>query len=477
MLTGPIAIAAYVYVIGVAVLLIWEDRDPTTTLAWLLLLMFLPVVGIPLYVLFGRNWRRRRESRVAGEIAGASRIVMSSVRETNEAVSFARDVRSVNSDVRKVIASVEEQCDAPPLPADRLEVISSGEEMFARLLEDIAGARDSIHLQYYIWECDELTGRIVEALKERIAAGVEVRLAHDLIGSLRYGKAQLRDLVRAGGRVEADRTNLNMLNYRNHRKIVVIDGKIGYTGGFNVGREYIDGGRRFPSWRDTHLRVTGPFVADLQRLFAARWREKTDESLFASRYFPTFVACDPATALMLQIEHSSIESEWEAIRQSLIIAITNANERVWISSPYFVPDQGVYDALISTALSGVDVRLIMAGLPDKRVPFWAAESYYARFLQAGGRVYQYTAGFYHAKAISFDSTFCTIGTTNLDTRSLSLHDEMTVWIYDADVARIQDRLFEADMANSREITVADVDAYSGPERFRSSLMRLGAKML
>jgi cardiolipin synthase len=314
-------------------------------------------------------------------------------------------------------------------------------------------------------------------LKERVAAGVEVRLEHDLIGSLRYGKAQLRDLVRAGGRVEADRTNLNMLNYRNHRKIVVIDGEIGYTGGFNVGQEYIDGGRRFPSWRDTHLRITGPFVADLQRLFAARWYEKTGESLFTSRCFPNLVARDPATAVMLQIEHSSIESEWEAIRQSLIIAITNANERVWISSPYFVPDQGVYDALISTALSGVDVRLIMAGLPDKRIPYWAAQSYYARFLQAGGRVYQYTAGFYHAKAISFDSAFCTIGTTNLDTRSLSLHDEMTVWIYDAGIARIQERLFEADMANSREITVADVDAYSGPERFRDSLMRLGAKML
>lgn len=477
MLTGPFAIALYAYVIGVAVLLIWEDRDPTTTLAWLLVLMFLPVAGIPLYLLFGRNWRRRgRENRIAGEIEAFSRNVMSPVREANEGLLHLRDPRAASNDIRKVVASIEEQCDASPLPAECVEIIASGEEKFRRLLADIASAQDAIHLQYFIWECDALSGRVVDALIERLAAGVEVRLAYDFVGSLPYGKSQLRALARAGARVEADRTNVNMLNYRNHRKIVVVDGRVGYTGGFNVGQEYIDGGARFASWRDTHLRLTGPFVADLQRLFASRWYEKTGESLFSSRYFPVTVA-DAEHAVVCQIEHSSIESEWEAIRQSLIIAITNANERVWISSPYFVPDAGVYDALISTALSGVDVRLIMTGTPDKRIPFWAAHAYFGRFLEAGGRVFLYADGFYHPKAISFDSAFCTIGTTNLDTRSLSLHDEMTVWIYDEEVTRRQDELFEADLAASREVLLVDVADRGGARRFRDSVMRLGAKML
>lgn len=477
MLTGPFAIAVYVYVVGVAVLLIWEDRDPSTTLAWLLVLMFLPVAGIPLYILFGRNWRRRsHENRIEGEIAAFSRNVISPVREANEDLLHARDPRAISNDVRKVVDSIEEQCDAPPLPADSVLIIASGEEKFRRLLADIGSARESVHLQYFIWECDELTGRVVDALTERLAAGVEVRLAYDFVGSLPYAKTQLRALARAGARVEADRTNLNMVNYRNHRKIVVVDGRIGYTGGFNVGQEYVDGGDRFASWRDTHLRITGPFVADLQRLFASRWYEKTGESLFASRYFPCTTA-DPATAVLCQIEHSSVESQWEAIRQSLIIAISNANERVWISSPYFVPDQGVYDALISTALSGVDVRLVMTGTPDKRVPFWAAHAYFGRFLEAGGRVFLYQEGFYHPKAVSFDGIFCTIGTTNLDTRSLSLHDEMNVWIYDAALTAQQDALFEADLAASREVLLADVADWGGARRFRDSAMRLGAKML
>lgn len=478
MLPSMISVAAYLYIIGVAVLLIWEDRDPTTTLAWLLVLIFLPVVGIPLYVLFGRNWRwRRKASRIAQEVHTVSRRVMTPVRVANEEATEAHDPRLYGSDIGKVIRSVEEQCDASPLPADSVQIIGDGQTKFDRLLDDIEAARGSIHLQYYIWECDGLTGRVVEALKRRLAEGVEVRLTYDLVGSLPYSKRQLRDLAAAGARVEADKTHPGKLNYRDHRKIVVIDGVIGYTGGFNVGQEYIDGGRRYPSWRDTHLRITGPFVTELQRLFAAGWYEKTGESLFYERYFPVRAAVDPSRAPMLQVEHSSVDSEWEAIRETFILAITNADERVWISSPYFVPDQGLYDALIATALSGVDVRLIMTGWPDKRIAYWAAMSYYERFLRAGGRVYQYTAGFYHPKTMSLDSAYCSIGTTNFDTRSLQLHSEMTVWVFDRALTARQDALFERDLESSREVTLADVHAYSSVKRFRNSLMRLGAKLL
>ncbi|MDO8964610.1 MAG: cardiolipin synthase [Coriobacteriia bacterium] len=478
MVTTFVGIAVYVYVIGVAVLLIWEDRDPTTTLAWLLLLIFLPVLGIPLYLLFGRNWRwRRRASRIAHEIDTASATFMDPIRAANADLIATCHPSMQGSDIAKISHSIEAQCGATPLPARSVDVIASGEEKFRRLIEDIDGARSFVHLQYFIWECDGLTGHVVDALKRKVAEGVEVRLTYDLVGSLWYGKEQLRALEAAGAQVRADITNVNKLNYRNHRKIVVIDGCTGYTGGFNVGQEYIDGGRRFPAWRDTHLRITGPFVAELQRLFAGRWYESTGESLFSDRYFPCDRLGIDEPRFVLQIEHSSVESEWEAIRQSFILAITNANERVWISSPYFVPDAALYDAMVATALSGVDVRLVMTGWPDKRIAFWAAHSYYRRFLEAGGRIYQYRAGFYHPKAITFDGAYCTIGTANFDVRSLQLHSELTVWMFEREITAVQDRLFEADMAASHEITLDEVRRYSAVRRFRNSLMRLGAKML
>lgn len=475
MFQGPFAIAAYAYVASVVVLLIWEDRDPTTTLAWLLLLIFLPVVGIPLYLLFGRDWRwRRRRSRIARTLAELSAPVMARI---DDAAATVPGPGGLSNDVAKVVHSVQAQGGAPPIAADSVEILASGADKFDRLLEDIASARDHVHLQYFIWESDELTGRVCDALATKLKAGVEVRLTYDLLGSLPYGKKQLRALKRAGARIEADARNINKLNYRNHRKIVVIDGTIGYTGGFNVGQEYVDGGRRFGSWRDTHLRITGPFVTLLQELFAQGWFESTRESLFADRYMPLPAPRDPETSVSLQLEHSSVESEWESIRQSYILALTNANERVWISTPYFVPDSGLYDALISTALAGLDVTLIMTGRPDKRIAFYAAHSYFRRLIEAGGRVFQYTDGFYHPKAVSIDGRYCSIGTANFDVRSLQLHRELTVWIYDERLTRRQDDLFLADLARSREVRLDEVLGYGPLVRFRNSLSRLAAKML
>jgi cardiolipin synthase A/B len=475
MVSGLIGIAIYLYVAGAVVLVIWEDRDPATTLAWLLVLIFLPVVGIPLYILFGRDWRwRGRRSVTARRVAELAEGAMAPIRRANADLVSAR---RQGAEAEKVVRSVLSQGGSAPLPADTVQIIASGAQKFSMLLADIATARDSIHLQYYAWECDELTGRIVGALEERVRAGVDVRLTYDFIGSLRYGKSQLRRLAASGASVLPDVRSLAKINYRNHRKIVVIDGVIGYVGGFNVGSEYVDGGRRFPAWRDTHLRITGPFVSELQQLFASRWYEARRGSLFGERYFPVRAAADPDTAAILQAESSSVESAWETIRHSYIVALTGAKERAWISSPYFVPDQSVYDALIATALAGVEVRLLMTGLPDKRAAWWAAQSYYPRLLEAGGHIHLYEAGFYHAKTLAIDSTFCSIGTANIDVRSFELDSEVTVWIHDRDVTMQQERLFEEDLAHSREVTLEEVASYSAWRRLRSSVMRLGAKLL
>ncbi len=478
MLAAVITWIIALYVVVVVVLLIYEDRDPSTTLAWLLVLLFLPVVGIPLYFFFGRVWPwRRRRARVAAALDSESRHVLPAVYGAHASWAAEQRKRYDGTDTAKIITMIERQCAAPPLPAQHLEVFTEGADKFARLIEDIESARDHVHLQYFIWEHDELTARVTSLLLRKLSEGVEVRIVYDFIGSFFYSKEELHQLRDAGAHVRADLTKINEINYRNHHKIAVIDGHIGYTGGMNMGQEYIDGGKRFETWRDTHLRMTGPFVAELQRLFATRWYEGTTESLYTERYFPVARLTDPSSAVMCQMVHSSVGDQWEAVKQTFLHAVASADRSVLIQSPYFVPDQSFYDALLTAGLSGVDVRLMMTGVPDKRIPFWAAFTYFPKVLAAGVRVYQYMTGFFHAKALAIDSKFCAIGTTNIDVRSFALHDEMTVFIYDAAITRQVESVFEYDMRSCTEIT-PEMMARIGPlRRFRNSLLRLFSRVL
>ena len=301
------------------------------------------------------------------------------------------------------LATIRKENGAYPLPADSVEIFATGAEKFAHLERDLAAATSFIHMEYFIWEQDELTARITQILLDRLAAGVEVRMLYDYIGSISFKKDELHKLADAGARVSADVKYLFKLNYRNHRKIVVIDGVIGYTGGMNIGQEYIDGGKRFPSWRDTHLRLTGQAVAELEKLFALRWFEDEHEDLLGDRHLPPTIDAPLDGQVLTQLVAHTIEDPWEAGRRSHMIAISQAQRTLNIQSPYFVPDPGIYDAMINAALSGVDVRFMMTGLIDKKLPFWAAQTYYEPLLRAGAHVYLYEAGFFHAKTIAIDS--------------------------------------------------------------------------
>lgn len=474
-LIGPLTAT---YVLVVVVILIYEDRDPSTTLAWLLILLFFPVVGIPLYFFFGRVWPwRRYRQRVDAMNAVEAHRVLPPIYAQHLHWANERRARYEGTDVAKIITMIERQSDGPPMPAESVEVFTSGAEKFDRLIADIESAADHVHLQYFIWERDELTARVSKVLRAKAAEGVEVRVMYDFIGSLTYSKSELKGLERAGVQVEADLTKANELNYRNHLKIAVIDGRIGYTGGMNMGQEYIDGGSRFDIWRDTHVRLTGPFVAELQRLFVGRWFVSRKDNLWTERYFPLLELADPSSAIMLQLVHSSVGDEWEAVKQTFLQAVASADSSVRLQSPYFVPDQSFFDAMITASLGGVDLRFMMTGVPDKKLAFWAARTYLPRLVAAGGRAYQYTAGFFHAKSLAIDSKFCALGTTNIDVRSFSLHDELMVFIYDEDITREIEAQFEIDTAYCREITAEELESDGVLTRFRNSVARLTSRVL
>jgi len=257
----------------------------------------------------------------------------------------------------------------------------------------------------------------------------------------------------------------------------VIDGHVAYTGGMNMGQEYIDGKPRYASWRDTHVRFGGPLVADLQRLFCERWMRTAGEDLFSQRYFPAPAETPERRAVWAQVVHSGPESRFQAVRNAFLLAIASADRRVRIQSPYFVPDEAIQEALIAQSLAGIDMQLMMTGVPDKRIPWWAAYTYVDDLVEAGGRVFQYSAGFFHAKTMTVDGTIAIIGTTNYDIRSFALHDELSVVFYDQPMAEQLDAIFDDDVSRCVEITLADIHSVGRFARLRNAVARLSSRLL
>ncbi len=453
--------------------LIMEDREPADTLAWAFALLLVPGLGMIFYFIAGRDWATITEKKkwmqdYYEQLQAALRPFF----ERNAAADRRFRQQFGGTYVERLSDTMAREDGLGVVTADRAEIFPTGQEKFSRLKADLAAAQKFIHIQYFIWENDELTDALTEILKERVQAGVQVRFLYDYLGSKHWDKSKLEALVPLGAKVAKDVVSISRLNYRDHRKIVVIDGEIGYTGGYNVGQEYVDGGERFAVWRDTHVRVTGQIVGELEALFAARWFDQTKEDVCTDEYLPQRPRGDAEAGVLCQVIAQSVEDYWKSSRRAHMLAVGNAAKRVWIQSPYFVPELGLYDTMINAALSGVDVRFMMTGVPDKKVPFWAAWTYFRPLLKAGVKVYLYEAGFLHSKTITADGQITAIGTMNMDIRSLRLHKELMLWMYDEKLAFRQERLFEEDIANSHEVTLMDLDSLSLTVRFRNSFMRL-----
>ena len=464
------------YWLAVVVFIVSEDRNPTAALAWLLVLIALPVLGLVLYFFFGRNWpeitQRSPATRRVREAVGR---FMPTVYRPHRSWARALAADEDRPWVRRNIHLVDQKLATPPLPVRTCDFHGNGEEYFDALLADLAGAHRFVHMSYFIWKQDALTARITEVLLDRLAAGVEVRILNDFLGCLKHPKDEMKRLAEAGAIVKADVTGLARLNYRNHRKITVVDAEIGHTGGFNVAQEYIDGGNRFPGWRDTGMRITGPGVADLEKLFDIRWLEAHGEDLFDARYYPD--PSLPSGDIMVHTVHHGYDDPWHTLTRSYQLAISGARDRVLLQSPYFVPDQSTLDALVNAAAGGVRVDLMTTSWIDKKIPWWAAESFFEPFLAAGGRIWQWEKGFFHAKSLTIDGTACAVGTLNLDIRSLRINKELMVWVYDPEVAARHEQLFLDDLRDCRELTFDEVRSWGRGRRLRNSASRLFSNLL
>ncbi|WP_079474977.1 cardiolipin synthase [Marinococcus halophilus] len=439
------------------VIIFIEKRNATAIWAWIMVLFFIPFLGFVLYLIFGQNLTRKRLFDWADiEKIGIEELIQEQMHTLrNGTFQFSDSVSSKHRD----LIYMQLANDGSVLTKENdVRVYTDGHEKFDNLIKDIEKARDHIHLQYYILRSDNLGRRVIEALRKKAEEGVVVRLLYDDMGSRKMRKKELSGLEAAGGEVAVffpkrlPIINLR-LNYRNHRKIVVIDGKTSYVGGFNIGDEYLGLSKKFGYWRDTHLRLEGQSVKTAQTRFILDWNQANSRNPvhYEERYFPTLA--EPGECSM-QIVSSGPDSEWEQIKNGYIKMINSAKHSVYIQTPYFIPDESLMDAIRIASLSGVDVRIMIPSMPDHPFVYWATYSHIGIVLRAGARVYIYNNGFIHAKTIMVDDEISSVGTANIDVRSFRLNFEVNAFIYHAQTTKQLTDTFLYDMdTHSSELTL------------------------
>ncbi|MFH1156214.1 MAG: cardiolipin synthase [Pseudomonadota bacterium] len=470
----------YIYIVITIFYLLLDNRETSITLSWLLVFLFFPFVGIVFYFLFGRGMRKRTRKRLVRQnletrLTDVGGPLVEKQKQEME-VLFGRYVSPAN---RKLIRLMHRNSDSILSSRNRVKVFFNGREKFDVLMEDLEKATRYIHMEYYIWEEDILSENVVRILQDRVAQGVQVRILFDVVGHY-LSRSYLKRLRAMGIKIYPyynflSPLKVHTLNYRNHRKIVIIDGDTGYLGGMNMGEEYIDGGHRFPRWRDTHVRIQGEAVSVLQEVFKVSWFNTTREELPMEPWVAP--PLPEEGSVHVQITTSGPDSEWQSIQQLYFLLISSAEQSIYIHSPYFIPDASIVMALKTAALSGIDVRIILTGLLDKRLPYWAALTFIRELLEAGVRFYYYTRGFMHAKTIVVDGNCCSVGTANMDIRSFQLNYEINALFYDKKVAQEMMAMFHYDMGSCREFTLDDYNRFGRIKQLRNSLARLFAPLL
>lgn len=468
---GALAVYAVLVVSTVTVVLL-ENRQPAKTIAWTVVLVMLPVIGLIIFYFFGQNIRRERyigkrlynllTQRMLGEV---SRI---------EAADYPEGYAPL-------LKLFEHTNKAVPTTNNSVDGYDSGAVWLAALAREIGAARRHIHLETYIIQEDAVGRFVRDLLADKVREGVEVRLIYDDVGCWNVSRRFFRSFTDAGIKVGVFLpvrfpSLTHKVNYRNHRKICVIDGRVGFVGGMNLALRYVS--RRLRPWRDLHLRVEGDAVAGLQRLFLSDWNFVCGECRSEQRYFPAARVADARRGdAILQVVQSNPVSRYPEIMLGLTWAIYRARRYFYIQTPYFMPTEPVLQALQVAAMSGVDVRLMV---PEKPDGFWLRyinDSHFEAVLEAGVRVFIFQTGFLHAKCAVADDEWCTVGSSNMDFRSFENNFEANVFIYGRQGATMLHRQFMDDLKDCREVKLGDWRRRPYVRQFMEACTRLLSPLL
>ncbi|AYX90334.1 MULTISPECIES: cardiolipin synthase [Staphylococcus] len=457
-----------------------ERRSAGSVWAWILVLGLIPILGFIVYLLFGRQIQREHIFSLDEEDKVGIEMIVNEQLEALKNDDFSKG----NHQIVKFKDMVQMLLynNAAFLTTDNdITIFVDGKEKFDSLIEDIYNAKDYIHIQYYIFRNDQLGKRILTALEHKLNEGVEVKMLYDDMGSRGLSIKDFKAFRKKGGLVEAffpsklPLINLRM-NNRNHRKIVVIDGHIGYVGGFNVGDEYLGLKKKFGYWRDTHLRIVGDAVNALQLRFMLDWNSHStrDNLKYEERYFPDV---DSGGTTGVQIASSGPDETWEQIKYGYLKMIASAKHSIYIQSPYFIPDQAFLDAVKIASLGGVNVNIMIPNKPDHPFVYWATYNNVASLLDAGVNIFHYNNGFLHSKTLVIDDEVASVGTTNMDHRSFTLNFEINAFIYDTHIAKALRVAFEKDLNVSYRLTKALYEQRSLWVKFKEGISRLLSPIL
>jgi cardiolipin synthase len=472
-----------IYAVIVTAVILLDNRSPQSTFAWLFLILALPGVGLIIYIFFGRGYRAfSSEEKIAHITLGteADAIVGPlASRQDAYVEKIAREKPASNQP--RLLQMVRHNSSSALTAYNDLEILQNATEKYPRLLGDIRAARHSIHMMYFIWTEDDFTLELKDALIERARAGVKVRALVDQSNFV--VSKQYQDDLRAAGvdirpyKIFKQIGSLHTANYRSHRKTVVIDGHVGYVGGMNLDKEQLPGNNPLGDWRDTHLRLDGEAATVLQFSFAASWLTATGERITDLAYYPS-VEPGSRPFIPVQVTQSGPDSQWKAMQQLYFHMIMAAEKTCYIQSPFFIPDPSLLEAIRTTALAGVDVRIICTPRgASYQLPYRAAHTYFADVARAGAKVYLYKKGYFHCKTINIDTVVCAVGTANFDVRSFQLNYETMAVIYDEGVARELQADFLADLKDCDEWKLDEYEKAPVMQRLVDSIFRLASPIL
>ncbi len=465
-------------VILAGVVIFIERRDIGSTWAWLLILYFIPILGFIVYLFFGRQLKQKNFYHLSSAERG---YLQSATAEQLEQLKMSRwyhnDLLKKYSDLLRMNLK---SSNALITMDNELVIFSDGHEKFHSLFTDIQNAKKEIHLQYYIIQPDSLGKRLRDELTKKALEGVKVRVLYDEIGSKKISPSFFKEMVSNGGEVEVFFPSFfKMVNFRintrNHRKLCIIDNKIAYIGGFNVGNEYLGLDKKFGYWRDTHFRVKGEAVTHIQGRFILDWNYAAKHKLSLEDY--SLQAEKHAGKNPIQIIASGPNSQTEHLKNMYIKLILSAKKNVYIQTPYFVPDSSFMDACKIALLSGVDIRIMIPNKRDHPFVKWASGVYVGELLTYGAKIYFYDNGFLHAKTIVVDREVASVGTANIDTRSFRLNFEVNAIVYDEETAKHLSDLFFQDIQVSTELTLARYEERSLLIKIKEAISRLLSPIL
>lgn len=492
MVLKGILLIFYILSIVISIILILENRDPSKTLVWILIFMLFPGIGLVIYAVLGRNIRKlkiNKTHKLANDIKKEKLLynfdeIQELAKCESEMIRKGKlpDYNKKDNRALSVINLLLNTDIFPFTINNKVNVYIDGNEKFNNLIEDIKSAKDHIHLEYFIIKDGDIGRKIKKELIQKAKEGIKVRIIYDDVGCWRFlfQRKFFNEMKSYGIEIKPYLKGKiaipigGQLNYRNHRKIVVIDGKVGYTGGINIGDEYIGKNKKFGYWRDTHIRVEGTSVYMLQMIFLTDWYYNTKEVLLIERFFPKL---NYKGNCMMQIVASGPDSDWESIHYAYFYAICQAKKSIYIETPYFIPDESLLKALKCAALSGVELIILFPKIADHKIVNTASYSYFEEILESGGKVYLYDKGFLHSKVIIIDDFMASTGSANMDLRSFKLNFEVNAFVYDESIIKeIKNNFFE-DLNNSQELDKDKFKNRNVVNKIKESVYRLFSPLL